>query len=232
MFVSPVRRAATAGALSVFVLLFGAGWYVTNPKRISRLSESLLSKVLGGHVTVKSGRLSLSGTLLLSGVELRTADPEPMPGGDVPIFSAEQIEARFDWVGLLSGQLTATQLVAAPAGERAHCSNNGAVGPWDPASTAGRERVERTQHGERDPRVVGGQRHPSTDTSRCRCGRDDRHYGARDCPPRGPNARCGNWSRRLRAPDVLVGGATKTMVDGFALVARPSAQVHDHPTAA
>ncbi len=56
--------------------------------------------------------MSWSGTLLLSGVDVRTADAEPVPDGDIPIFSAEQIEARFDWFSLLSGQLSATQLVA------------------------------------------------------------------------------------------------------------------------
>ena len=80
--------------------------------------------------------------------------------------------------------------------------------------------------------MVDGQRNPGTDTSRCRCGRDDRHHGARDRPPRGPDAHCGNWSSRLRAPDVLVGGATKTVVDRFALVAGPHSQVHGQPIAA
>jgi hypothetical protein len=112
LFVSPLRRFATASALGLFFLTSSGLVYVTRPARISALSETLLSKVLGGHVTVKHGRLSWSGTLLLSGVEVRTADPEPTPGSELPIFSAEQIEARFDWLSLLSGQLSATQLVA------------------------------------------------------------------------------------------------------------------------
>lgn len=112
LFVSPARRMLAGGALLGFGLMFGGMWYVTNPARISRLSETLLSRVVGGHVSVTHARLSWSGTLLLSGVEVRTADPEPTPGSELPVFSAEQIEARFDWLSLFSGQLKATQLVA------------------------------------------------------------------------------------------------------------------------
>src|SRR5205814_1686815 len=97
------------GTLAILILFLLSIWYVTNPKRISRLAETLLSNVLGGRVTVKSGHLSFSGTLLLSGVELQT---DPVNGKSMPIFSADQIEARFDWASLLSGQLKATQLTA------------------------------------------------------------------------------------------------------------------------
>lgn len=115
LFVSPVRRWAGWIALVLMVSVAAGGWYVTRPARISRLAEVLLSRMVGGNVTVRGGRLSFSGTLLLSGVEVRTVpDPgaPPTPADDVPIFSAEQIEARFDWMSLLTGQLTATQLVA------------------------------------------------------------------------------------------------------------------------
>src|SRR6185369_522593 len=77
-----------------------------------RMSESLFSRVLGGKVKVRTGRLSLAGTLLLSGVEVRTADKGDSPADDIPIFSAENVEVRIDWFSLLSGHLTATQLVA------------------------------------------------------------------------------------------------------------------------
>jgi hypothetical protein len=109
LFISPFRRWSTTLFL-LFILLFIAGtWYVTNSARLSRLSSALLSRVLGGEVTVRSTRLSLSGTLMLSGVEVRAAD---RAAEDVPIFTAQQIEARFDWFSLLTGQLSATQLVA------------------------------------------------------------------------------------------------------------------------
>src|SRR4051812_17136868 len=70
MFVSPVRRWSSRAALLILLLGFVGIWYVTNPARISRLSEVLLSRVLGGQVKVGSGHLSFSGTLLLSGVEV------------------------------------------------------------------------------------------------------------------------------------------------------------------
>jgi hypothetical protein len=109
LFISPLRRWSTRLALFLLVLLIGAGWYITNPARISRLSAALLSRVLGGNVTVRSGHLSASGTLLLSGVEVRAQNTPP---SEPPIFTAAHIEARFDWFSLLSGQLSATQLVA------------------------------------------------------------------------------------------------------------------------
>jgi len=115
LFVSPFRRWAGSITLIFLILLVVGGWYMTRPARISRLAEVLLSRVLGGDVTVRTGRLSFSGTLLLSGVEVRTprdASSAASPADDVPIFSAEQIEARFDWMSLMLGQLTATQLVA------------------------------------------------------------------------------------------------------------------------
>ena len=108
MFISPMRRLASAGALVLLVIILLGVWYVTNPKRISRMSAALLSNVFGGPVTVKSGHLSFSGTLQLSGVELRAGEGAE----SLPLFSADQLEARFDWLSLLGGQLRATQLTA------------------------------------------------------------------------------------------------------------------------
>lgn len=108
MFISPFRRFTSVGTLAVLLLLIFGVWYLTNPQRIGRMSEVLLSNVLGGPVTVRSGHLSLSGTLLLSGVELGAGEGK----ATLPLFSADSIEARFDWLSLLSGQLRATQLTA------------------------------------------------------------------------------------------------------------------------
>src|SRR5205085_1739033 len=110
LHIGPIRKWVGISILSFLVLIVVGFWYITRPARISRLSETLLSRVLGGDVKVRTGRLSLAGTLLLSGVELTT--PDRAPGGDVPLFSAENVEVRFDWLTLLSGQLSATQLVA------------------------------------------------------------------------------------------------------------------------
>ena len=99
------RRLLTALVLVVLVLVVWGAWYVTNPARVGRLAEVLLTNVFGGPVTVSHARLSFSGTLLLSGVELRTSR-------GLPVFSADEIEARFDWVSLVAGRLSATQLVA------------------------------------------------------------------------------------------------------------------------
>jgi hypothetical protein len=110
MFVSPLRRTLGIGSLSLLTLTLAGGWYMTRPARISRMAEALLANVIGGKVTVRTGHLSLSGTLLLSGVDVHTDSP---PGQlSLPIFSADQIEARFDWLSLLFGELRSTQLTA------------------------------------------------------------------------------------------------------------------------
>ncbi|MGN6369116.1 MAG: hypothetical protein ACTHN5_12715 [Phycisphaerae bacterium] len=109
-FISPFRRLTSLGTLALLILLFAGVWYVTRPARISRMAETLLSNVLGGHVAVTTGHLSLSGTLLLSDVRVQT-DPASS-GHPLPLFSADQIEARFDWLSLFAGQLRATQLTA------------------------------------------------------------------------------------------------------------------------
>lgn len=105
------RKWISASLLVTLILIVVGVWYVTNPVRVKRLAEVLLTNVFGGPVTVQSARLSISGTLLLSGVELETAvtpgSPQPLP-----VFSADHIEVRFDWLSLVAGRLSATQLVA------------------------------------------------------------------------------------------------------------------------
>lgn len=88
--------------------VLGGGWYVTRPERVSRLSQILLANVLNGDVQVGYARLSLEGTLQLSGVELKTKQSDQM----VRLFRADQVEMRFDWLSLFSGQLRATQITA------------------------------------------------------------------------------------------------------------------------
>ena len=109
-FISPFRRLTSLSCLAILVLLFAAAWYATRPARVSRLAETLLSNVIGGNVTVATGHLSLSGTLLLSDVRVQTGPTSS--GHPLPVFSADQIEARFDWLSLLAGELRATQLTA------------------------------------------------------------------------------------------------------------------------
>ncbi|HUO08753.1 MAG TPA: DUF3971 domain-containing protein [Phycisphaerae bacterium] len=111
-FISPLRRLIGIGALVILILFLFGVWYATRPARVSRLAEALLSNVLGGSVSVQSGHLSLSGTLLLSNVQVNTVAGDPHDSTPLPIFSAEQIEARFDWVSLFAGELRATQLTA------------------------------------------------------------------------------------------------------------------------
>ena len=109
MFVGRVRRLISISILLVLALLIGAVWYLTNPKRLSAMSGLLLSHVLGARVTVQNAILSWNGTLRLGGVRLRT-NPGKMPS--TTLFSADQVEVRFNWLGLVSGRLHASQITA------------------------------------------------------------------------------------------------------------------------
>jgi hypothetical protein len=109
MFVGRVRRWISISALLLLVLIIGAVWYLTNPRRLSAMSGLLLSHVLGARVHVQNAQLSWTGTLRLTGVRLRT-NPGKMPS--TTLFSADQVQVRFNWLGLLSGRLHASSITA------------------------------------------------------------------------------------------------------------------------
>ncbi len=109
MFVGRVRRWISISALLLLVLVIGAVWYLTNPKRLSAMSGLLLSHVLGARVHVQNAQLSWTGTLRLTGVRLRT-NPGKMPS--TTLFSADQVQVRFNWLGLVSGRLHASSITA------------------------------------------------------------------------------------------------------------------------
>jgi hypothetical protein len=109
MFVGRVRRLISVSVLLLLAFIIGTVWYLTNPKRLSAMSGLLLSHVLGARVTVQNAKLSWNGTLKLGGVRMRT-NPEKMPS--TTLFSADQVEVRFNWLGLFSGRLHASQITA------------------------------------------------------------------------------------------------------------------------
>ncbi|MGC8540070.1 MAG: AsmA-like C-terminal region-containing protein [Phycisphaerae bacterium] len=109
MFVGRMRRLISISILLLLTCIIGAVWYLTNPKRLSAMSGLLLSHVLGARVTVQTAQLSWNGTLRLGGVRLRT-NPGKMPS--TTLFSADQVAVSFNWLGLLSGRLHASQITA------------------------------------------------------------------------------------------------------------------------
>ncbi len=109
MFVSRMRWYISTLTMLGLLLLIGGVWYLTNPKRLSAMSGLLLSHVLGARVTVDNAKLSWTGTLRLTGVKLRT-NPGVMPS--TTLFSADQLEVHFNWLGLFSGRLHASQISA------------------------------------------------------------------------------------------------------------------------
>ncbi len=109
MHVGRIRRWLSISILILLALLISAVWYLTNPKRLSAMSGLLLSHVLGANVTVDNAALSWTGLLRLTGVRLRT-NPGQVPS--TTLFSADQVQVRFNWLGLVSGRLHASEITA------------------------------------------------------------------------------------------------------------------------
>jgi AsmA-like C-terminal region len=109
MFIGRFRRWTTLLLLLVLTGLVGGVWFMVSPSRMSTMAGILLSHVLGGDVTIASSHLSLDGTLQLTGVKLKThagTDPEDI------LFSADNLQVSFNWLGLLTGHLEATEIDA------------------------------------------------------------------------------------------------------------------------
>src|SRR4051794_7448376 len=80
--------------LSIFVLLcalIGAYLYVTDAKRVRRMAESELSRMLGGTVTVAKAKLSIFEGLRLENVHVYV-DPQ----GQSRLFSAALFLVNYD----------------------------------------------------------------------------------------------------------------------------------------
>ena len=126
MFISPFRKSLSLLALAFLICVLYAGWFVTRPARLSQMASVLLSEVIGGQVEVDSANISYSGTLILNGVTLRT-DKGTDPA--LTVFSAEQLEVRFDWMSLVTGHLEATQITAIRAA--LHLTEDHQSGAWN-----------------------------------------------------------------------------------------------------
>ncbi|HTV48050.1 MAG TPA: AsmA-like C-terminal region-containing protein [Phycisphaerae bacterium] len=109
MFVGRFRRWTTTLMLLVLAVLVGGVWFMVSPSRLSTMAGILLSHVLGGDVTITSSHLSWAGTLQLTGVKLGA---RAGTGPGATLFSADQVEVSFKWLGLLSGRLEATEIDA------------------------------------------------------------------------------------------------------------------------
>lgn len=107
-FIGGLRRWVGIIALLLLAGLIGGVVYMTSSKRLAGMAEILLSHALDGHVTVKSAHISLSGVLQLSGVRLTTKV------GKIPtrLFSADVVRVDFNWLGLVSGRLSASHISA------------------------------------------------------------------------------------------------------------------------
>ncbi len=107
-FIGSTRR--WIGLITLLVLggVVGGVIYMTSSRRLAGMAQILLSNALDGHVTVKSAHLSFSGILQLSGVRLMTqAD-----GSETELFSADTVRVHFNWLSLISGQLSASRIRA------------------------------------------------------------------------------------------------------------------------
>lgn len=99
--------------LCIFVLLcaiIGAYLYVTDAKRVRRLAESELSRLLGGPVTVEKAKLSIFEGLRLENVNVFVDRENALPQSR--LFSAATFLVSYDPKALLTGNLKLTQIIA------------------------------------------------------------------------------------------------------------------------
>ncbi|MDP9174815.1 MAG: hypothetical protein M3O30_13260 [Planctomycetota bacterium] len=89
-------------------IIFGYSW-LTNSKRVRAMAGSYLSDLLGGDVTIGQASLSIFEGLRLDDVTLRIDESDR---ADSTILHAQTFLIRYNPYELLTGKLTATQIVA------------------------------------------------------------------------------------------------------------------------
>jgi hypothetical protein len=113
------------------LLIFLSGFissyfYLTDPARIKAMSQSYLSGLVGGHVEIGAGSLTVFEGLKLSHVTV-TVDDSKAP--DATLFYAENIEIQYDPASLLRGRLEATRIIA--TGAKVKLVEEAAQGHWN-----------------------------------------------------------------------------------------------------
>src|SRR5688572_2678577 len=103
---SRVRRIFMMLALFVLSLVIGGYWFVTDSDRVRGWAQDYLSRLIGGHVTIRSATLSIFQGLQLSDVRVyaeRTLDEDAL------LFTAQSFLLRVNAAALVEGRVEADQ---------------------------------------------------------------------------------------------------------------------------
>jgi hypothetical protein len=125
------RRSRKRRWCMAMLLIFVSGFissyfYLTDSARIKAMSQAYLSDLVGGHVQINSGALTLFEGLKLSGITV-TVDEGKAP--DSKLFFASTIEIQYNPASLLRGRLEATRIIA--TGAKVMLVENGKKGSWN-----------------------------------------------------------------------------------------------------
>ena len=96
----------------ILCVIIGSYLFITDSKRVKRMAESELSRVLGGEVTVEKAKLSIFEGLRLENVQVYVDDHPDKSDPQARLFSAATFLVSYDLKALLTGELKVTQIVA------------------------------------------------------------------------------------------------------------------------
>jgi hypothetical protein len=106
---SAKRRAMMLTLFVILCSIIGGYLYITDPKRVEKMAENELSRLIGGHITIGAAKLSLFEGLRLEQVKLYV---DNQMEADSLLFSANAFHVNYDPRALLTGRLKLTQMVA------------------------------------------------------------------------------------------------------------------------
>lgn len=141
---SRMRTLITLVILIFLLTLIGAYWFITDPQRVRQVSQSYLSDLIGGPVTIQHASLSIFEGLRLDGIRI-LVDSEETP--DSILLEAKSLHVGYNPAALLIGRIEATRILAIEP--RIHLTEDVDSGMWNfqklktagPRSTSGGQKT-------------------------------------------------------------------------------------------
>lgn len=137
---SRLRTVATFTLLVILVAMIGGYLFITDPQRVRAISQSYLSKLTGGPVSVQRASLSIFEGLRLDGIRIEVDDRGV---ADSLLFEARSLHIGYNPAALLLGRIEATRILALDP--RVHVVEDVDAGIWNfqRLNTSGRNQVAR-----------------------------------------------------------------------------------------
>lgn len=123
---SRFRTIATFALLVLLVALIGGYLFITDPQRVRDISQSYLSQLTGGPVTVERASLSIFEGLRLDGIRI-SVDNRGAP--DSLLLEAKSLHIGYNPAALLLGRIEATRILALEP--RVHVVEDADAGIWN-----------------------------------------------------------------------------------------------------